>query len=130
MNAHFFQTIRPLLALFILFTVLCVVFSGRLQGAGIDAQVVIVTNLLLFVITAANLYLLNRNIAKANPNAVIRGMMAGSLLKLLLLAAAFFIYLIVVREKRNAPAIYIGMGLYSLYTWIEVRTALRMNRKK
>lgn len=116
--------------LFVLLNSLLLVFGSRLRAAGIDPDVVLVTNVLLFVITLANLYFLARSIAGGNPQAVVRGMMAGSLLKLFLLAAAFFIYLMIVKEKRNAPAVYIGMGLYSVYTWLEVRTALRLNRKK
>lgn len=130
MNRSYFSITKPLTVFFVISTALLVIFQGRLQAKGIDPDVVIIVNLLLFAITMANLYFLSRSIAKANPQAVVRGMMAGSMLKLILLAAAFLIYLTSVGEQRNAPAIYAGMGLYVLYTWLEVRIALRLNRKK
>jgi hypothetical protein len=130
MNRPYFSITKPLTLFFVLSMALLVIFQEKLQAKGIDPDVVIIVNLLLFAITMANLYFLSRSIAKANPQAVVRGMMAGSMLKLILLAVAFLIYLNAVGEQRNAPAIYTGMGLYVLYTWLEVRIALRLNRKK
>lgn len=77
-----------------------------------------------------NVYFQHKNSQNPNPNAVIRGVMAGTFLKLFVLAAATLIYLFNAGEDRSVNAVFVGMGLYIIYTWLEVRISLRMNQKK
>jgi len=77
-----------------------------------------------------NIYFQSRNIHNPNPNAVIRGVMAGMFLKLFGLAAAAVIYLFAAGAGRNVNALFVSMGLYILYTWLEVRISLQLNPKK
>jgi hypothetical protein len=84
----------------------------------------------LFVCTFLNIYYQIRNINNPNPGAVIRGVMTGTFLKMLGLAAAAIIYLLAAGKGRNVNAVFVGMGLYILYTWLEVKILLLLKPKK
>ena len=77
-----------------------------------------------------NIYFQSKNIHNPNPNAVIRGVMAGMFLKLFGLAAAAVIYLFAAGSNRSVYAVFAGMGLYIIYTWLEVRISLQLKPKK
>jgi hypothetical protein len=77
-----------------------------------------------------NLFFQLKALGNPNPNAVVRGVMAGTFLKLLVIAAAACIYLLVAKQTRSVNAVFVGMALYIIYTWMEVRISLRLNPKK
>jgi hypothetical protein len=130
MQKSYKQLTRPLVILYIISTALLVVFRAKFLGKGIEPDVILIANLLLFVVTMANLYFQFKGLNSANPNAVIRGVMAATFIKLFILAAAVIIYLVAAGKSRNVNAVFVSMGLYIIYTWMEVRISLRMNPKK
>jgi hypothetical protein len=121
---------RPLTLLFIITTALFLVFRSRLELAKVDVAVLIYANILLFLVTMLNIYFQVRNLKNPNPNAVIRGVMAATFLKLFALGAAAIIYLLAAGAARSVKAIFVAMALYIIYTWLEVRISLRLNPKK
>jgi hypothetical protein len=129
MTQNYRMLTRPLVILYIISTALFIIFRPRLEAKNIDAVVVIVANLLLFTVTMLNLFFQYRNIDNPNPNAAIRGVIAGTFLKLFLLAAAVIIYLLAAGPRRSVNAVFVGMGLYVIYTWLEVRISLKLKPK-
>ncbi len=123
------QYFLPLLWLLIVVNGLAVVFKSKLLQIKIDNGVVIIANLLLFLIGCLNVYLQLRAAAAKNPNAMTRGVMVTAFLKLLVLGTAAFVYLKNAGANRSANAIFVSMGLYIVYTWLEVRIGLRLNKK-
>lgn len=121
---------RPLMVLFVIVNALLVVFAKKLEAKNISSDVVIIANLILFVVGMLNIYFQMKSLENTNPNAVIRGLMAGTFLKLLVLAAAVIIYLIASGANRSINAVFASMALYIIYTWIEVKISLRLNPKK
>ena len=132
MTKEFSRLIRPLLILFIMLTSLLLAFQARLVSKKVNVDVVIIANILLFVVSIANIYFQMRSLRNPNlsPSAVIRGLMAGTFLKLMVLAAAVIIYLVAAGENRSINAVFVSMGLYIIYTWLEVKISLRLNPKK
>jgi hypothetical protein len=130
MKKEYGRYIRPLLVLFIIINGLLIGFQNRLESKKISVDVVIYANLLLFVVSMLNLYFQLKALRNPNPNASIRGLMAGTFLKLFVLAAATIVYLLVAGESRSVNAVFAGMGLYIVYTWLEVKISLRLNPKK
>ena len=122
--------VLPLIISFFIVAVFLFVSADQLTVKHINVLVVQVANLLLFSFSTLNIYFQKKNINNPNPNAVIRGVMAGMLLKLFGLAAAAVIYLFAAGENRSVNAVFVGMGLYIIYTWLEVRISLRLNPKK
>jgi hypothetical protein len=130
MEKKFGPVTRPLLLLFVIVNALLLVFRNRLAAKGVDADVPIIGNLILFGVALLNVYFQIRNLQNPNPQAVIRGVMAGTFVKLFVLAAAVMIYLLAAGATRNVNGVFVSMGLYILYTWIEVKISLRLNPKK
>jgi hypothetical protein len=130
MEKKFGEITRPLLILFVIVNALLLVFTSRLAAKGIDTEVPIVGNIILFGVALLNVYFQIRNLKNPNPQAVIRGVMAGTFIKLFLLAAAVIIYLLAAGASRNVNGVFVTMGLYIIYTWIETKISLRLNSKK
>lgn len=120
----------PLVVLMLLVNVLAVLLSSSLQQKQIDKLVVICANTLLFVICASSLYMQVKSLNNSNPHAMVRGVMGSVVLKLFVLGTAAFIYLYAAGENKSVNALFISMGLYIVYTWLEVRIAMRLNSPK
>lgn len=116
----------PFVIVFVLVSVASFLGRESLATIKISWQVVMGANLLLFLFAVLNIFAQLKTIAKAKPAAVIRGVMLGTFLKLIGLAVATVIYLVVAGPARSKNAIFVGMGLYFVYTWLEVRISLRM----
>ncbi len=127
---EFFKRIRALVYLLLIVSIVLDFFWKTAVELKIDPIVVISANLILFVFSVLNIYFQSRNINNPNPNAVIRAVMAGMFLKLFGLAAAAVIYLFAAGAGRSVNALFVSMGLYILYTWLEVRISLQLNPKK
>ena len=124
------KKIRPLVLFFLIINALAIVGGKKLATWGIKQDVLIVANILLFVFSLISL-LLQLNASKnPNPNAIVRAVMAGMGLKLLGFATALLIYLYLVGKDKSVYSVYAALGLYVVYTWIEVRLFLRQNPKK
>ena len=130
MTKEFVRLTRPVYILFIIINIVPIIFSNTLDACKINVNVVIAANLLLFIISMFNLYFQSKNINNPNRSAVIRGVMAGTFLKLMGLAAATLIYLVVAGANRSVNAVFVGMGLYIIYTWLEVKISLQLKPKK
>lgn len=124
------KKIRPLIVFFLIINALAVVGEKQIAAWGMKQDVLIVANILLFVFSLISL-LLQLNASKnPNPNAIVRAVMAGMGLKLIGFAAALLIYLSMVGKDKSVYSIYAALGLYIVYTWMEVRLFLRQNPKK
>ena len=124
------KKIRPLVLFFLIVNALAVVGDKQIAAWGMKQDVLIVANILLFVFSLIGL-LLQLNASKnPNPNAIVRAVMAGMGLKLIGFAAALLIYLSIVGKDKSVYPIYAALGLYVVYTWMEVRLFLRQNPKK
>lgn len=116
--------------MFIILNGVLIALQHKLENKKISIDVVLCANLLLFLVSMANIYFQIKSLRNANPNAAIRGVMAGTFIKLFVLAAAAMIYLFAAGEGRSVNAVFVGMGLYIIYTWMEVKISLRLNPKK
>lgn len=130
MTKDFIKLIRPIILLFFLLTLLIFLLSSPLRQINVAVTVVLSANFLLFLVSIVNLFFQCKQINNPNPNVVIRGIMAGMFIKLFGLGAAVLIYLIASGSSRSINAVFMGMGLYIIYTWLEVRISLRLNPKK
>jgi len=124
------KKIRPLVLFFLIINALTIVGGQKIAAWGMKQDVLIVANILLFLFSLIGL-LLQLNASKnPNPNAIVRAVMAGMGLKLIGFGAALLIYLSMVGKDKSVYSVYAALGLYVIYTWIEVRLFLRQNPKK
>ncbi len=124
--------LNKLLPIFIVFIIAnCIATLGRawLLQYKINADVVIGANLLLFLVSLAVLVMHSKAITNKNPNAVVRSMMLGTLIKLIVVATAVLTYVMVSGVNKNAYGVFCGMGLYIIYAFIEVRISSKMKKE-
>lgn len=124
------NTFLPLLAIFMLVNIVCIGYAEQLAAKRIDAAVVQGANALLFVIAVISGMMHYRALKGNNPHAFVRSIVSAMVLKLFSIAGAVLIYVYIMGPKKNIPAILIGMGLYIIYTIVEVTGAFRLNKEK
>lgn len=114
----------PLVLVFVIVNLLALLFGSILKAWKIDPYVVGVANTLLFLISIYNAVQHLKAMAPTNPHAMVRGVMGSTVLKLFVLGTAAFLYLYNAGENKNINGLFFSMGLYLLYTWLDVRIAL------
>jgi hypothetical protein len=120
----------PLIVLFVLVLAICGLFGDSLKAKQIDPWVVASANILLFLICGYSIYSQSKSVQHQNPHAMVRGVMGSVVLKLFVLGTAAFVYLYNAGESAGINGIFVSMGLYILYTWLEVKIAMKINPGK
>lgn len=123
---------RPLAGILVLFLTL----NGLLllqpawwERLGADRDVLLAGNLFLCAVTLLSYFMARRGLSNPNPHAFVRSVYGSILLKLFLCLLAALSYIALQGKALNKPAFFGLMGLYLLYTFIEVRTLLAALRK-
>src|SRR5262245_59085933 len=116
----------PLFGIFILVNAVLLVWTKRLTGMGVDVPVLQIGNLVLFLLFLL-LGLRYRGASRSSTQAFLRPVYAGMMLKLFGSVIAAFVYIYVMREQVNKPALFGCMFLYVLYSILELRTVLKKN---
>jgi hypothetical protein len=97
---------------------------------GADSDVLVIGNLFLFGITIASFFIAKKGMLNSNPHAFIRGVYVSIMLKLFACIIAAFIYISIYKTSVNKPALFTLMGLYLIYTFIEISLLTRLLRGK
>jgi hypothetical protein len=106
--------------------------SGRnmLHRWGVDQDVVIYGNLLLFLITLISWLLAQRGLANPNPHAFVRSVYMSVMLKLFVCMIVAFIYISINKTGLNKAGLFTCMGLYLVYTFLEVSLLMKVLKQK
>lgn len=80
---------------------------------------------LIWVLTILSYQITLKGFENPNPQASIRAIMAGFMIKFFVIALAAFVYIFLQRKMVNLPALYLTALFYILYTTIEVRLLLK-----
>ena len=123
------NAIVPMFIFFILVNAFCLLFKDWLEAKQIDHLVVIGANCILFVLSAFIFLMHKKAVQNRNPHAFVRSVMAGTFIKLVVIAGAAVAYLKIAQEDKSIYAIVTGIGLYFIYTFIEVKSAARLNKE-
>lgn len=124
------KTILPLALLFIFLNTAFLLMPSFFERYGINRDVLIVANTLLFLSNFIVFLLQKKALKNANPNVFIRSVMAGTMIKMVIIAGAFIGYVVWARKAINKPAVYISIFLYFLYLAVEVIMAMKMNKQQ
>jgi hypothetical protein len=87
---------------------------------GADQNVLIIGNVLLFLITFVSYLIAVKGMNNKNPHAFVRSAYGSIMVKLFVCIIAAVIYIATYKKELNKPALFTLMGLYLLYTFIEV----------
>jgi hypothetical protein len=125
--------LRPFLPVIILFVALNGFFvTGRsmLEKWNADQSVLIMGNLVLFIVTLLSYLLALRGLRSDNPHAVVRSVYGSFMVKFFICIIAALAYIISVKRNVNKPALFACMGLYLVYSFIEVSVLTKLSKQK
>jgi hypothetical protein len=124
-----FREFVPVVVIFII--VNAIVISGRswLVQTGISQDMIIGGNLFLFVITFFSFLLAERGLQKENPHAFVRAVYLSIMVKLFACIIAAFIYISINKSGVNKGGLFTCMGLYLVYTFVEVSALTKLLKK-
>lgn len=128
-NNSFIKLITPIFIVFIFINCLVLGFKEKMLSIHIDAKVVFGSNCILFFISTLCIALHSKAIASKNPNALVRSIMLSTTLKFLIVAISTMLYAKFSGNNKSVYGIYCGLFLYIIYTYLEVRIALKLNKK-
>lgn len=119
MILYFQKEFRPVLAMF--FAVLALVLLQQNMGLNlpINSMFIIVVNCMLFIMALFN-YKRISEVDLKNPNAMVRSVMMGTMLKFIVFGGAALWYATQKKAPIGTNNLFIAMGLYLIYTWIEI----------
>jgi cytochrome bd-type quinol oxidase subunit 2 len=128
-----FKIDKNYLYLLILFVAASCVFlalkENQVNGK-IDYNVAEAGNVLLCTLAMIGCAMHMKAVKNSNPNVFVRSIMLVMMIKFFVLIGALAVYLYTAGRMKNTPAIFICMGLYVVYTILEVRGAYLLNVKK
>jgi hypothetical protein len=119
MNFYFQQKFRPVLALFFAVIALALLNQKMSILMAINSNFIIVVNLILFTMAIFNFKRISQ-VDLNNPNAMVRSVMTGTMLKFIIFGGAALWYATQKKAPIGTNNLMIAMGLYLLYTWIEI----------
>lgn len=128
-----FQKVKllyPIIALFIFVNAAVLFGEQELINYQFVPNVLMASNLILFAVTLIGLLTLINASKNANPNVLVRTVMAGMGLRLVGIAVAVLLYIKMSGAAISPRSVYAGFALYPLYTWLEIRLFLKLNVKK
>lgn len=120
----------PILLLFIILNALLLTGKTFLESRGFDREFLIWANLFLFLLSIGGFLLQRKGLESPNPQAFVRGVYASMIFKMFLVMGVVLVYVFLFRDKINKPALFTAMGLYIVYTVVEVSALMKVARKK
>ena len=121
----FNKSILPLVGLFIIISFATLIFRESLYQQGFDWQVLMGGNVFLYIATTISLHLLREGMVAITTSAFLTRVYGSILLKLFGCAIAAFAYIFITRSNLNKPAFFTLMGLYLVYTFVEMRILMK-----
>ena len=120
----------PVMLFFILLNGFFIAGKSILAKWNADQEVLIIGNALLFMLTLISFLLARRGINHSNPHVFIRSVYISVMLKLFACMIAAFIYISIFKKDLNKAALFTCMGLYLVYTFMEVGILMKMLKQK
>ena len=124
------KSFLPVVVVFIVINAFTFALMPFLKSSGFDISLLLVGNLLLFLLTAGGLFFQMRGLGSSNPNAFMRSIYASLILKIFVVLIAVLLYAFMNREHINKQSLFTCMGLYFVYTAIEVKQLMKIARNK
>lgn len=126
----FNKSMLPLVIVFLVIGICIIAFRQQLLLNGLDWQVLLGGNIFIYLVTVVSMHLLNKGLNAINTQAFIRHAYSGILIKLFACAGAAFAYILYAGKSLNKASLFACMGLYLIYTFIELRIILQQSKAK
>src|SRR5690349_15643249 len=122
--------LMPVIILFVVLNAFFIAAKNMLENWGVNQEVLIIGNAILFLITLISFSLAQRGLNSPNTHAFVRAVYGSVMIKLFLCLIAAFIYISTNKGNLNKPALFTCMGLYLVYTFMEVSALMKLLRGK
>ncbi len=119
----------PVIGLFLLINLIVFIFFNSLKEYGFNVAFLIVANIILFLLTFFGFYIQTSGVRSTNINAFIRGIYSSLLLKMFVIVGAILVYIVALGGEVNKPSILTSLGIYLVYTFLEVVQLMKIARK-
>lgn len=123
------KAFAPIVLVFIVMNGFFIAGKSMLQRWDADQNVLIIGNVLLFLISYISFMIAAKGVNNPNPHAFVRAVYGGIMLKLFVCIIAALIYISSAGKEVNRTSLFIWMGLYLVYTFIEVSLLTKLLRE-
>lgn len=130
MNKQSFRNFLPAIMVFLVLNSALLIMMNRLEDWGFDYTVLVFGNLMIFGISFLSYWMAVKGLTTKNNHAFFRWVYGSIMMKLFLLAGVAFIYIVMNKKEVNKPSLFFCMGLYIIYTFIEVSALMKVNKQK
>ncbi len=120
---------RPIILLFIILNAFIIVFRRSLTSEGFSVDMLIIGNIILFGITMISFILLSRGMKATSTPAFLRSIYGSFMIKFFIVAVSVFGYAYFAKANLNKPGLFTLMFLYLVYTFLEIKTLMKLSRK-
>jgi hypothetical protein len=125
-----FRDFVPVVLLFVIVNSLAVGLRFKWDAWNVSQDLLIYGNLFLFAVTFFSFLIAKRGLQNNNPHAFVRSIYGSIMFKLFLCLIAAVIYIAIYKKDLNKPAFFALMGLYLVYTFLEVSILTRLLRHR
>ncbi len=123
------KSLRSILLLFSVISLICLFAFTGLQSAGVDPVVLLSGNLIVCLLTLFSLYMIKRGMDSPSTSGFLSSVYGSFIMKLFIAGLVVVVYVKFSGDQMNMPAVFASMALYLLYTFIEVKGLLLMVKK-
>ena len=123
------KTFLPLIILFLALTLVFFVLHRFLGDTPVDFRVLIGGNCLLFLVGIISSGMNISAMKHKQTQGFLRLVYGAFIFKFFVLAIAAFVYISVFKKMISKPALFGCFGLYFIYTFIEMRSVMKMSKK-
>jgi divalent metal cation (Fe/Co/Zn/Cd) transporter len=120
----------PFVLLFIILNGFFIIGKNWLVKQGVDNDVLIIGNLILFIATILSVVIYLRSLKSSTGSSAVRGMYGSFMVKFFTCLVAAFAYIMIAKKDVNKPGLIGCLGLYVVYTVIEVTSLQKILRQK
>ena len=119
----------PLLLLFVGLTLIFFLLRLSFHDTPVDYRVLMGGNCLLFVVGIISSGMNISAMKHQQTQGFLRLVYGAFIFKFFVLAIAAFVYIALFKKMISKPALFGCLGLYIIYTFIEMRSVMKMSKK-
>jgi hypothetical protein len=129
-NKRLWQAFLPIPVIFMISNALLITARTYITSMNIDGEVVIFSNLILFIATCISFYFYTKSLRNNNVQVFLRMIYGAMFIKMLICLFAAFIYISSAGKGVNKGAIFVSMFLYFLYTFVELAILMKLSKQQ
>jgi hypothetical protein len=123
------KTFVPLIIFFLALTLVFFLLHQFFGDQPVDFRVLLGGNTILFIVGLISFRMNAGAMRHQHTQGFLRLVYGAFIFKFFILAIAAFIYIAIFKKMINKPALFGCLGLYFVYTFIEMRSVMKMSKK-